>query len=111
MTLWSINNLWSAQVPAGILRDVLRNNPSSLKDRLKIKLEPDNRHGTLYFDHYILQAKVSELGHVTLLYHIAFTNEFMSDIYFSSSISLVSLNPIRQLRTNTFTRQQTFVKC
>jgi TATA-binding protein-associated factor Taf7 len=49
------------QVPAGMLRDVLRNNPSSLKDRLKIKLEPDMRHGTLYFDNYIMQAKLVDL--------------------------------------------------
>lgn len=47
--------------PARILREVLREGGTNLKDRLNVKMETDMRYGEVRFDHWLLYAKLVDL--------------------------------------------------
>ncbi|XP_021955901.1 transcription initiation factor TFIID subunit 7 [Folsomia candida] len=49
------------EAPASTLREALKIGNPNLKDRMKLKLNEDMRHGTLYFDHFVLPSKVVDL--------------------------------------------------
>ncbi|CAL8072440.1 unnamed protein product [Orchesella dallaii] len=49
------------EVVAQLLRDALKQGSSNLKERLSLKMENDMRHGTLYFDHFVLPTKLVDL--------------------------------------------------
>lgn len=51
--------------PSRILREILREGGSNLKDRLTVKLETDLRYGEVRFDHWLLHAKLVDLPTVT----------------------------------------------
>jgi len=49
------------KMQAAILREGVRNAALSLKDRIRLRIEQDMRHGTLYLDNFVLPAKLVDL--------------------------------------------------
>jgi len=47
--------------PAEHLRDILKSGNPNLKERMKLKLEDNLRHGNVYLDNYVLPAKMVDL--------------------------------------------------